>query len=72
MINVIRGIEPQHSMPIIENIRVVTCEASYALAVIVAVMLIPFALLLRVVIEIKIALGNEQNTHHFARSVSHL
>jgi hypothetical protein len=52
---------------IIEKISVVVCEISYALAVTVAILLIPFALLLRAGMEIRAAIHNGQINHHYAK-----
>ena len=54
---------------ILRKIGFVACEISYVLAVILAIMLIPFALLIRAAIEIRAAAQHSQITHHHAKPV---
>jgi hypothetical protein len=63
------GISRTKLTAISAKIRTVACEMSYAIAVIVAVVLIPFALLLRTGVEIKAALRHGQMSHSYAKPV---
>jgi hypothetical protein len=54
---------------VIAKIKAVTEEIGYVLAVIAAILLIPFALLLRALIDIRAAAQHSQVTHQHAKPV---
>jgi hypothetical protein len=54
---------------VIAKIKVVAEEIGYVLAVIAAILLIPFALLLRALIDMRAAAQHGQITHHHAKPV---
>jgi hypothetical protein len=69
--NVLKGIRGTKIITTIAKVRVVACEISYALAVIVAMILVPFALLLRAVAEIRAAMRHGPIIHGYAKPVYH-
>lgn len=54
---------------ILRKMGFIACEISYALAIIVAIMLIPFALVMRAAVEIGAAAGRCQITHRQTKPV---
>ena len=71
MKNLIKDILQTRLITILEQIWVIACEMSYALVVIVAILLIPFALMLRAIVEIRAALRHGQMTHSYPKPVYH-
>lgn len=54
---------------ILRKMGFIACEISYALAIIVAIILIPFALLIRAAVEIRASAQHGQIDHRQAKPV---